>query len=305
MVEEISLNYEISIVQDFINKSNNEPIDDINKIIDILINYQNDSMNIDKSNPYYDVIKEMILLEPREKFQVLLKVFSNNVNKKEYPTLIPKNLIELIAEQLDIVSKEKPLDIMLTYNDAELLGQIHYDMNIDHIDIFSDKIIYKNIYEKLYKIGKIGNVNFIEENILNTEQQQKYDLILSPILFKSKKIDFNNKKVDIKEAVLEKTLNRLKDNGYLFSIVKDGVLNNKQFEDLRTKILNKFNLLSIIELPKTILYENRAVNTSLLIINNSEAKIEEIFLAQLEKDTLAEKKDLMEKFNSYFSEVVK
>lgn len=305
MVEKNSLNSEINKVQEFISRTDNEAIDDIRNILDILINYEYDSMNINKSNSYYEVIKEMILLEPKEKFHVLLHTFTNIIPKKEPTISIPKKLIKLIAEQLEIISNENTINLLLTNNNAELIDRIYYDMNIDNIDIYSDKIIYENIYKKLYKIGEIDNVNFSKKNIINTEQQRDYDLIFSPVLFKSKKVNFNNKNLDIKEAVLQKNLNNLKNNGYLFSIVKDGILNNKQFEGLRSMILNKFQLLSIIDLPKSILYENRAVNTSLLIIKNSEEKIDKVFLAQLEEDTKVEKNDLMDKFNSYFREVVK
>ena len=304
MVEKTSIIDEINIIQEFINKSNNKPIDEVQKILEILINYQNNTMNINKSNPYYEVIKEMILLGPKEKFQVLSKVINNNINKKELPIFIPENILEMIAEQLDIIKEEKNLNILLTNNEPELLERIYYNMNIDQIDIYSDKISNKNIYENLYKVGEIGEVNFVEENIVNTDLERKYDLIFSPILFNSKKVDFNNKKVDIKEAALQATLQRLKDDGYIFNVVKDGVLNNKQFEDLRERILDNFDLLSIIEFPKTILYKNRAVNTSLLIIKNSKEKNDKVFLAHLEKDTQAEKNNLLNKFNSYFKDVV-
>ncbi|MCF8000871.1 MAG: N-6 DNA methylase [Halanaerobiales bacterium] len=304
MVEKTSIIDEINIVQEYINNSGNDSIDDVKNILEILINYQNNTMNINKSNPYYEVIKEMILLGPKEKFQVLSKVINNNINKKELPIFIPENILEMIAEQLDIIKEEKNLNILLTNNEPELLERIYYNMNIDQIDIYSDKISNKNIYENLYKVGEIGEVNFVEENIVNTDLERKYDLIFSPILFNSKKVDFNNKKVDIKEAALQATLQRLKDDGYIFGVVKDGVLNNKQFEDLRERILDNFDLLSIIEFPKTILYKNRAVNTSLLIIKNSKEKNDKVFLAHLEKDTQAEKNNLLNKFNSYFKDVV-
>jgi len=304
MVEESSLKAEIKEIEDFIKNNENNPIDDINRILEILTNYKNDSMSINKSNPYYGVIKEMILLEPKKKYQVLFNVFNNLIINKELPILITDNLIELIARQIDIISNAKSINLLLTNNNAKLLGQIYYNTNIDHIDIYSEEIKYKNIFKKLYNIGEINNVEFIEKNIINTKQQRKYDLILSPVLFKSKKVNFNNEKVDIKEAVIEEILNRLKNDGYLFSIVKDGILNNKQFEGLREKLLDKFDLLSIIEFPKTILYKNRAVNTSLLIIKNSKEKNDKVFLAHLEKDTQAEKNNLLNKFNSYFKDVV-
>jgi hypothetical protein len=305
MVEKSSLRAEIKEIEDFLKNSDNNPIDDINRILEILIDYKNDSMSINKSNPYYVVIKEMILLESKEKFQVLFNVFNNFINKKELPILISDNLIELITKQIDITCNEKSINLLLTNNNAQLLGQIYYNINIDHIDIYSAEIKYKNIFKKLYKIGEINNVDFIEKNIINTKQQRNYDLILSPVLFKSEKVNFNNEKVDIKEAVIEEILDRLKSNGYVFGIVKDGILNNKQFEGLREKLLDKFDLLSIIEFPKTILYENRAVNTSLLIIKNSEEQNEKVFLAQLEKDSKEETNNLIEKFTSYYRGVVK
>lgn len=305
MVEESSLKAEIKEIEDFIKNNENNPIDDINRILEILTNYKNDSMSINKSNPYYGVIKEMILLEPKKKYQVLFNVFNNLIINKELPILITDNLIELIARQIDIISNAKSINLLLTNNNAKLLGQIYYNTNIDHIDIYSEEIKYKNIFKKLYNIGEINNVEFIEKNIINTKQQRKYDLILSPVLFKSKKVNFNNEKVDIKEAVIEEILNRLKNDGYLFSIVKDGILNNKQFEGLREKLLDKFDLLSIIEFPKTISYENRAVNTSLLIIRNNEEQNEKVFLALLEKDSKEETNNLIEKFNSYYCGVVK
>src|SRR6056297_1629388 len=157
MVEESSLKAEIKEIEDFIKNNENNPIDDINRILEILTNYKNDSMSINKSNPYCGVIKEMILLEPKKKYQVLFNVFNNLIINKELPILITDNLIELIARQIDIISNAKSINLLLTNNNAKLLGQIYYNTNIDHIDIYSEEIKYKNIFKKLYNIGEINN----------------------------------------------------------------------------------------------------------------------------------------------------
>ena len=233
------------------------------------------------SKPISKMIIETLLKDPETK-----KIIMNNKFKILDPTCgVGTLLLEIEKEFLDLYSEENKN----VFKSENIYGQdkvermvrmskMNYllmNNNISNIKI-GNSIIGNSPIDELK-----NNINFIISNPpfgaefnINELDLEKYPFIKST----------NGKYPKIKSEILilDKSINLLKEGGYLAIVLPDGVFSSKGiFEDLRNYLLSNYTIKWIVDLPAVAFAQaGTRTNTSILLLKK-EKNIDDNFIKMI------------------------
>jgi hypothetical protein len=234
--------------------------------------------------------------------------FQNVLEKIENKGLDPYNLENIISEfeyqnvtysREDIenhLSSNQRFNYNSTQNDVALLmsqiGRIYNPQNLADVScglgnilIHCDfcNVVGYDINKNIIDIAKFisPQINFINTDSLKITDKNKYDAIVSH--FPYGRVQIDGRKDDFESAFINKSLEILNENGVLICLVPERFLfgSNKNFFDLREKIIQENNLRGIISF-NTGFFENTGIKRSILIIEKKYSKEETQFIEYLD-----------------------
>lgn len=299
------LNNEIEIVHKYIYKTD-DPVNAFDGLLSFLLNQKDRLKKVDRNSVREDILntaKELVFLSSEEKFRVLTKAWE--VPGKSSNIVIPGKVNKLLSELLKVIDKPGKY-LLSSHFSYGLMDRLAFNFKNSY------NIIVKHeneleINNKLYalcgldyvqaikgfdKLNPDVNVNLVTYAANKIDIQRWARKIKSTgdrvdLISKEYKID----SIEYIDAQLLKSLLTLRDDGIMLSIVPNGVLTNRKYTVLRSILKQYFQLISIIELPKSGLFANVDLNASILIVKNSSVDPKEVFLAKFDGDDFKEEMD--------------
>lgn len=215
----------------------------------------------------FHLLNELIFTEIKNFELFYYKVFVETLNSSslasnEIITFLSKLLVKNQKSILcsDSLFGQLPLKIN---NNKISLDSIESNMLCYYTHQILNIIKYHNIDHNSY------NGSFFSNNYLS----KKYDLIISipPVGAKTNanleySVNLNKKNIeDLSSLYFKRSYDLLKENGFLYIIVSDGLLFNQSSQILREFVKDKFEVYSIVSLSNNVFYKSN-VKTSLLIL---------------------------------------
>lgn len=178
---------------------------------------------------------------------------------------LPDNLAKLVA---DLAQSKNPDNcINLNSNLGEILSHCNQIKSKIGVDINVQNI----------ELAKYLNPSLHFENLdpLSYTSTSHFDSVICfPPL--GQRIQVNGRRLQSEQLYLNKSLELLSKQGTAVFIVADNFLTAPVFEELRNTILEKYELETVISLPKGIL-RNTGVDLSILVINHDKSKATKYF----------------------------
>jgi len=306
-----------SVCKTLKNKSDND--EEINKNYNELLNILSSEDNISPDHYMFDTVAKLKMLSDYNKLYVLFATWKKLIKSKMGEIWIPTKIIDLLSGIIKILPLKDKSSAMFELLQPNLIGELLFEFNNEYVDIFgSFNNKTKNYTSKIYDICNISNINFEKNLLYFLENDNQYDLtFMFPFLSKGILDSFNNeiseirndadikniKKRDITNISLRKGVDHLKDGGYMLAIVPNGFLTNNNNSSLRSTLKSNYQILSIIEMPRKGVFKQTSINTSIIILKNSDKPQNEIFLAKFEEGKFEQEKDkLLDEFKYFIKE---
>lgn len=220
-----------------------------------------------------------------------LSILSVLLKAREYD----KNIFNKdIVKDLNIMSIQEsnkiPNYLSDNFDDEILKQQIIdiYEKNLNAKDIGSllylEKEDYKELKEKIENDDTLFKIES-EQKIIplikqNEIMSQKYDIVVTnPPYFKNSLMSkilknyvekkFKNYKNDMFSAFIKRTMDFVKENGYVGLMTPNVWLFISSFEEVRKEIINNLNVNSMIQLAKGAFFKEATVDICTFILNKS------------------------------------
>ena len=214
----------------------------------------------------------------------------------EYLTTSP--VVTLLSKLIEVKDNEKILDI------ASGIGNILRELSSSS----KAEFVGHEINEKIIQLGKYifflldRKINFILGDSLQMPEDEKFDKIICHAPFGVRireNYSFYGLSSKFSDSLfLLKSMQLLKDKGYLYAIVPKGYLSRTTKEkEIRKFLLKEFSVKCVIDFPAGI-HPNTAIKTSLLIIQKSKSGNATTLMSSLQYDETQSKKNY-----AYFEQI--
>jgi len=181
-------------------------------------------------------------------------------------------------------------------------------------ELFAGRLFKSFQTKKMTKINvKQMTLPLFEENLRNgvralfLERRKVFDLIFLTPFIHQKATERENKRETDEEEMYQR-FHELKENGTLFLTVPTDILSRKEYQKMRKRMKEKFELAgisvtAIINMPPSFVPHEDQVNTSILILQKTSQANEEIFIAEIPEsnDVVDAVRYMVEKYQAFLS----
>ncbi len=256
------------------------------------------SGSLDKNDIFYETIKEIALWNKEEKADFISHALKELMGREVGSLKINENIVHMminLLKPLETVELRNIVNLNSGFGDIVVpLASNFMECNIVSIELNEEwNYIQRNILNFAY----INNVKLKNEDILlNKNDDEQYDAAVYNSPFTSQRfrvedlemnylIDYRINRLGAEGAYLVKAIEMVKDQGYIISLLPIGILFSSLYKGIREFILDKAQVLSIIELPNRV-FENSGVSTVILVLRKkkeNEINPKEVLVANLKE----------------------
>ncbi|MCK8827824.1 SAM-dependent methyltransferase [Natroniella acetigena] len=270
------------VISDYFHKSRakgEEKAESYNRLLDALLE-QKQKNAIGSDHPLYNELKELALLSPNEKLDLLREAERELEDRKSGFFIFNQRLRELIIDNLKVLVGEEEPKILNLFSGTGALAEALY--NEFGGDVVSQELNSSqfNIQRKIFELCNL-DIEVNNANSLTTKEANEYDLVASIPPLGGKKVkadDIYLEKVDKKVisrldhngATLLKSLELAKEGGVVISVLTLGFLFSGRNRKVRETILEQAQVLAIIETPKNTFAPYSGVQGAIVILRKKE-----------------------------------
>ena len=280
-----------------------------NELLDLLLKQKREGP-IGGEEKYSNLVKEFTIHRNKEVFKILTTALIESIPKEKSKgkLWLPETVASFIMDILEEL-KLKNTNVLLPLYSFVMSSQMSQKENYNMITGYEVNRRFYTIVQKIYQLCELNNLKLKDKSFIEEDKIKGFDLIFSLIPFMKKKREINNipelknsglpRNINYTSAYILKSINHLQDKGYAIYMVPVGILRNERYQPIREYLIDNYRILSVIELPKGI-FTSSAIKMSLLIIQNTQPKPENVLLASFEKEDFnKEKADYLKNFKKH------
>ena len=188
------------------------------------------------------------------------KVYKKRKDKGQFFT--PENVVNLIIKNLPFEAKKLKI-LEPSCGEGAFIDKLYNDNEIIAIDLDENQVDY--VKQKFKK-----NVEVIYNDFLLYNTSERFDLIIGNPPFNLPAKGYR----DTTEGFVSKSIDLLKEDGYLVFILPNTILRNKLYQPIREKILKETTILKLIDTRGND-FMGADIETFVLFLKKSKTKIQE------------------------------